>query len=148
MDPPDPVQPALTAKTICSGGGGAAWGSGAETAGTRPATCWPPVRRLGQEARLAFPLQLPAPAGLQGLPGPRHRASLMEAPGCRWAGRGARGFHDLKGQERGLRRGAAGTPGVCSPLRDEPRAAYGEPSPSDAQIRPGSRGALQSSRDQ
>lgn len=35
----------------------------------------------GQEARLAFPRQLPAPAGLQRVPGARHRPSLIEVPG-------------------------------------------------------------------
>lgn len=43
----------------------AAQGIGAETAGTRPATCWPPGQP-GQEAWLAFPLQLPAWLGGRG----------------------------------------------------------------------------------
>lgn len=63
----------------------AAQGTGAETAGTRPATCWP----LGP-ARSGGPAGLPSaaagPSWAVGVPGTRHRPGLMEIPELGGAG--------------------------------------------------------------
>lgn len=64
-DPPDPGQPTLTSKTICSGGRGLRRALGQK----QPAPGWPRAGLQGlrgQEAWLAFRLQLPAWLGGRG----------------------------------------------------------------------------------
>ena len=102
-DPPDPDQSALPSETICSGGGGPQRALGQK----QPAPGWPRAGLWGlpgQEARLAFPLQPPAPSWAAGDAGLRAQTLPNGGPG---AGGRRGGPWDLRGQERGVGRGAA-----------------------------------------